>query len=265
MINNRDSKVTELEKLLESEKNEHSLKLSNMEAELAQCKSENKDLTSQITKITQAHDELEAYGHRESLVFSGDKIKPHEPNEDCILIAKSIIQNTLKLNMDPLISTAHRMGKPPARDSSSPDKRAIIVKFIKRDDKYQILKTARDKSTRVLGLFANESLTPTRSKILNVLRKCKGLSNGLVKGTSTLNGRVFAIHLPSPTAPQDSNVMRTEINTKEKLEEFCRNFLSKPLETFLDAEGRNSSIRVPCEFSFIILLTDRNHVAIFNE
>ena len=238
MIDARDSKVTELENQLETEKNENNAKLSAVEAELTQYKADNKDLASQLKKITHSHDELEAYGRRESLVFSGDQIKTYEPNENCVQLAKSLIQNTLKMNLDPMISTAHRMGKPPARDSNRPDKRAIIVKFIRRDDKFQILKTARDKSTRIQGLFVNESLTPTRSKILNVLRKCKSLENGLVKGTSTLNGRVFAIHKPAANASSDAAPLRTEINTKEKLMDFCSNFLKKDLETFLDAEGR---------------------------
>ena len=147
MINARDSKVSELENLLEAEKNDNNAKLSAMESELTQYKSENKNLASQLTKMTHSHDELEAYGRRESLIFSGDKIKPFESNKNCVHIAKSMIQNTLKMNLDPLISTAHRMGKPPAPDSNRPDKRAIIVKFIRRDDKFNILKTARAEST----------------------------------------------------------------------------------------------------------------------
>ena len=210
-----------------------------MQAELQSYKTANNELSSQLTKITNAHDDLEAYGRRESLVFSGNKIKAYQPDENCVTIAKNMIRNELKVNIDPIISTAHRMGKPPALDSNMPDKRAIIVKFVRRDDKYQILKTARNKSTRVNGLFVNESLTPTRAKILNVLRKCKNLSNGMIKGTSTLNGRVFAIHKASAGAPDDAAVLRTEINTRERLLDFCGNFLKEPLESYVDGEGRN--------------------------
>ena len=130
------------------------------------------------------------------------------------------------------------MGRPPAADSNKPDKRSIIAKFVIRDDKFRIMNTARNNATRVPGLFVNESLTKTRAKIFNTLRKCKDLSNGLLKGTSTLNGRVFAIHKSSATAPDDATPQRTEINTEEKLIDFCANFLKKPLDTFLDSEGK---------------------------
>ena len=130
------------------------------------------------------------------------------------------------------------MGKPPAPDSNSPDKRAIIVKFCRRDDKYLVMKTDTNKSTRIPGLFVNESLTQTRSKIHNVLRQCKKMKNGLVTGTFTLNGRVFALHKPSAGAADDAPSLKTEINTKEKLKDFCRNFVNQELELFLDNEGR---------------------------
>ena len=238
VVRERDSKVNDLEVRLEHEKSENESKRLAMETELQRVKSLNKDLSSQITKMADAHDELEAYGRRESLIFSGDKIKPYEPNENCVTLAKDIINNVLKLPVDPIISTAHRMGKPPAPNSTALDKRSIIVKFVRRDDKFAVMKAARNKSTRVRGLYANESLTPTRSKILYVLRQAKNMSGGLITGTSTINGRIFAHHKPAPNAPDSSPSHKTELNTKEKLIAFCENFIKKPLETFLDAQGR---------------------------
>ena len=238
MLNERDNKVCELEGKLEAEILDKESKINALNDEIQNYKSVNNDLASKLTKMTNAHDDLEAYGRRESLVFSGEKIKVYQPDENCVDIARNIINNELKMTIDPLISTAHRMGRPPAPGSALPDKRSIIVKFIKRDDKFQVLKKATNKSTRVSGLYVNESLTPTRAKILNVLRKCKNMPNSLVKGTSTLNGRVFAVHKASATSPDDAAVMRTEINTKEKLEDFVQNFLKESLESFLDAEGR---------------------------
>ena len=82
------------------------------------------------------------------------------------------------------------------------------------------MKTATNKPTRIPGLYANESLTPTRAKIHNILRQCKKMSNGLVTGTFTLNGRVFVLHKPSPTAPENAQSIKSEINSKEKLAEF---------------------------------------------
>ena len=130
------------------------------------------------------------------------------------------------------------MGKPPAPDSNAPDKRSIIVKFIRRDDKFLVIKTARDIKTRVPGLFVNESLTPIRAKIFKVLRQCKKMNGSPITGTSTHNGRVFVHHKPSLNAPEGSRSLKTELNTKSMLAEFCTNFLKKSLDKVLDDEGR---------------------------
>ena len=238
MLIERDNRVLDLENKFQTEINDKNTKINDLQKEIQCCRSINSDLSSQLKKINHAHDELDAYGRRECLVFSGDKIKVHQPDENIVDIAKNIINNDLKCAIDPLISTAHRMGKPPASGSNLPDKRPIIVKFVKRDDKFLILRKATNKTTRVPGLFVNESLTPLRSKILNVLRQCKKFKNGLVKGTTTINGRVFAVHKASATSPDDAPMMKTEINTKEMLHHFCGNFLKQPLESFLDAESR---------------------------
>ena len=242
LVSERDSKVADLLTKLEEEKLENQTKLSALDSQLTHFKSENESLRAQITKMDIAHDELEAYGRRESLIFSGDQIKPYEVNENCVDIAKNLINSTLKIPVVPIISTAHRMGRPPAPDSSRPDKRPIIVKFVKRDDKFLIMKTAMNKNTRVPGLFVNESLTPTRSKILYVLRKAKNIEDSPIKMTSTLNGRVFAHHKPSLTAPDNADNLKTEINTMAQLKDFCDNFLKNPLESFLEAQRNNSNI-----------------------
>ena len=239
LVNDKDNKVNDLENKLEQEKLDKETKISGMETELDHFKKVNKDLESQICKMKDTHDELEAYGRRESLIFSGEKIKPYETDEDCVLIAKNIIKNDLKIQMDPLISTAHRMGRPPAPDSSAADKRPIIVKFCRRDDKFLVMKTASNKTTRVSGLFCNESLTRTRSKILYALRKAKKMKESPITGTSTLNGRVFVHHKASTTAPAGGQIQKTEINTMDRLTDFCSNFIKKPLETFLDTQERS--------------------------
>ena len=238
LTNERNSNVTELENKLEAEKIDKETKLADLNSELHKTKTENENLRAQINKMANKHDELEAYGRRESLIFSGTQIKPFESNENCVLIAKNLIQNVLKVPVDPLISTAHRMGKPPAPGSSAPDKRAIIVKFVCRDDKFLILKTARNQSTRVQGLYVNESLTPIRSKILYVLRQAKRMNGSLITGTSTMNGKVFVHHRPAANAPESTPSLRTEINTRDKLHDFCENFIKHSLESFLDEQGR---------------------------
>ena len=77
-----------------------------------------------------------------------------------------------------------------------------------------------------------------RSKIYYVLRQCKKMKNGLVKGLTTHNGKIFVFTKPSPNAPDNAPSLKQEINTEAKLAEFCDNFIKKPLEMFLDSEGR---------------------------
>ena len=241
LVSEREDKVSLLEIKIEQERSENDAKVAAIETKFEKSNAENIELRSQITKLKNTHDELEAYGRRESLIFSGEKIKPFESGENCVTLAKDIIKNELKLSVDPIISTAHRMGRPPAPTSNAPDKRSIIVKFVRRDDKFLILKTARNKTTRVKGLFVNESLTPTRSKILHILRQAKKIDKGVVTGTSTLNGRVFAHHKPSSTAPDDADSLKTEINTMENLEEFCKNFIKRSLESFLESQEESTT------------------------
>ena len=242
VIYERDTKITSLEQKVEENRNKMEFRLAAVEEELGKVKtdlsaalSSNSKLRSQLQVSQNAHDELEAYGRRESLVFSGNVVKASRPNEDCCLIARDIIKDVLKIQKDPIISTAHRIGKPPA-NSSSPDKRGIIVKFVQRDDKFLIMKAAKQR--KAPGLYINESLTATRAKIHNVLRQCRKMKDGLVTGTSTLNGRVFAYTKPAPNAPSGTPSIRTEINTEEQLRNFCINFIKKPLDSFLDSQGK---------------------------
>ena len=188
-------------------------------------------LNSEVRKLKNALDEHDAYTRRESLIFSGPALPVFDPNENCVDIARKIIRNDLALPIDPIISTAHRMGPPPAPDATKPDKRDIVVRFCQRDIKYQIYNTARQK--KVKGLFANESLTRTRKTILLTLKRMAKDKDTQVEGTMTHNGRVFVFTKPAPNAPSTAKSIRTEINTLDRLESFCNGFVKQPLSKFL--------------------------------
>ena len=208
-------------------------RIEDLNTKLDSAKSEIFMLQKSVYSLETFQDDQDAYLRRESLIFSGSKVKPVSPNENCVTIARDLVRNVLKVPIEPIISTAHRVGKPPAPDSSHPDNRAIIVRFCQRDHKFAILQTARSKNTKVKDLFVNESLTPTRSKIAFVLRQTRKMTNSPVNGISTHNGRVFVYTKPAPNAPAESRSIRTEINTLHKLSDFCTNFIKKPLESFL--------------------------------
>ena len=239
----RASKVAELEQRVELGKAKSDAKIetlngkiSELNEQLDSAKSSNIELRKQLSKAQNCHDELEPYGRRESLIFSGEKVPQFQPNENCVRIAHDLLRGTLEISDDPPISTAHRIGKPPAPDTNASDRRSIIVKFCKRDDKFLVQKAAKEK--KIKGLFVNESLTPTRNKILNVLRACKKMKNKLVTGTYTHNGRVFAFVKQSKTAPDEAQKARVEINTREALEDCCSRYIEKSLETFVYESGQ---------------------------
>ena len=129
------------------------------------------NLEKQLREFQLAADEQDAYIRRDSLIFSGNSIPVFTEGEDCTQIVRKIIREKLKLNLDPMMSTAHRLGKPPLTASNKPDKRDIIVRFCQRDMKYRVYEATR--KAKINGLYANESLTPTRRKIHQALLSMK--------------------------------------------------------------------------------------------
>ena len=63
------------------------------------------------------------------------------------------------------------------------------------------------------------------------------MKNSPVTGVFTHNCKVFVYTKPAVNAPAEAPSIKQEINTKEKLSEFCLNFIKKPLDSFLDVRG----------------------------
>ena len=117
------------------------------------------------------------------------------------------------------------------------DRRKVIIKLCRRDLKKDIIyackqthRASGSNSSRP-GLFANESLTPLRNTILYSLRQMKRDPDcqGIIKGTSTYDGKVYVWIRPS-TAPKD---IRIPINSKGSLVKFVDEHIKKPLENFV--------------------------------
>ena len=89
-------------------------------------------------------------------------------------------------------------------------------------------------------LFANESLTPNRTYILQTLLKIKR-GNDTIKGVTSEDGKVFAFtaHPDGTNQSSDENGRRKDrrhaINTKEELQTFCDSFLRRNLEDLLES------------------------------
>ena len=146
--------------------------------------------------------------------------------ENTTEIACNLIKNKLKINLIPTdISTSHRLGRKP-QDAQRPDKRKLILKLCRRDLKKDLLYASKSIKP---DIYVNESLTPQRNTILYVLRQMKRLHPTIMKGSTTIDGRVFAW---ISTGNGDAT-RRILVNSREKLGELSRNYLDKPVEDFI--------------------------------
>ena len=205
--------------------------LEEKTSEITILKTELKNLQAKLEKMEQKLDDEDAYERRDTLILSGDKIPSTTTGENCGAILRETLRNHLRINLnDSSISTAHRMGKKPV--SQGPDKRPIIVKLCRRDDKAQILAAAR--TIRCAGLFANESLTNNRRTILYALRKMKKNHPNIVTGCTSIDGKVYALTKPLNPQPNARNT-RHLILSEQKLRVFCQDFIKKPLEDFIES------------------------------
>ena len=210
---------------------EKDIELQSLKVNLESSISTTTALNKSVKKLAADLDAQDAYNRRESVIISGHKVKPVTESENCPNIVRELVRNELKLQIDPMISTAHRLGKPPAPSSNEPDRRAIIVRFCQKDTKNLVYNAAR--KLKVNELYVNESLTPVRRKIMAVLRKISKTNNRFVKSCSTFNGNCFVYTLPSLTAPETTRAIKTQVNDWDTLSEICPNFVKKPVEYFL--------------------------------
>ena len=117
--------------------------------------------------------------------------------------------------------------------TQGPDNRPIIVKLCQRDLKSSIITASKNQPTPK-QLYASESLTPKRRKIFNTLRAMKRQHPELIRGFSTVDGRVFA-YTKNPTGSETARDKRHLVNTYDAMVEFCREHIKKPIEAFLDS------------------------------
>ena len=207
---------------------------------------ENSLLKEELTKKTKKIAELEAqldeqdqYVRRESLVFSGDSIPVCKPAENCIEIVSKLVAEKLgpDLKISPNdVSVAHRLGKKPA---TAVDRRNIIVRFCRRNLKYDIINNAR--KAKPSGLFINESLTPVRQRITSAIRAAKRKFPDVISGYNTVDGNIFLyIKPPNPQAPGARNT-RMAVKTMQTLDDFCRRTFKHPVTHFLQSSNAGDS------------------------
>ena len=190
------------------------------------------ELSAKVLKLEEGLDDQEAYERRDTLIISGKNVPTVSPNENCPALVQKVVADNLNLSISSSdISVSHRLGPPPR--TQQPDRRRIIVKFCRREDKINILQAAR--RVKPTEVFINESLTPQRQTIMMALRRAKRQLPNLVSGTSTIEGSVYVwVPPPNPTAP-GARDLRLKINSFTRFEDFCLRTLKTPAAQFLQS------------------------------
>ena len=172
-------------------------------------------------------EEANSYSRRDCAIVSGNALPPGVVNEETSNVIANVLQEKLNLQISANdISTAHRLGPKPVGPGA--DGRKIIVKFVRRDIKRRVLKTAKQK--RDSGIYINECLTPKKRSLFFTARKLNRLSP-VIKGCSTFDGRVYLYTAGQGEGARD---VRHHIDTSETLAKLCQQFLNKSLDAFLE-------------------------------
>lgn len=154
--------------------------------------SENKMLKGKINDLENRLEEQEQYSRRNTIEVYGI---PHEKNEDIVQVVKEVGKALDFEITTSMIDACHRMGGRPGPSNTTA---GIIVKFVSRLDKEELLRRRRVKrnlSTRHMNLrvdqpvYINESLTPARRKLMAEARQVKREKN--IRFLWVRNGKLF--------------------------------------------------------------------------
>ena len=181
-------------------------------------------------KLQVAHNRMDAtdqYSRKDSVILSGPAVPPMQGEEDTLELVQKLVKDHLNIVVSQQdISTTHRLG--PVR-ASTPSKRNIFVKFARRDVKKELILKSKNRN-RNATLFANESLTPLRKKMFNALRSMRKGVPDIVKGSTSMEGKVYAF---TPPLAENGRDQRHYIEDWDALKTFCRDYVKKPLDSFL--------------------------------
>lgn len=201
--------------------------LNKKNEEVEELKSRVSTLEAKLDKLEADVDTNDAYERRDTLIVSGN-IPPATDGENCNTIIRKLLSEQCQLNIQATdISTAHRLGVKPK--SQGPDKRNIIFKLCRRDVKEDILNACRQSRP---PFFINCSLTPTRNKILFVLRKAKAKFPEKITACRSINGSVSAF-VPNKHATRNTRDRRIDINTPSVLASFLQDHIETSMDELL--------------------------------
>ena len=186
-------------------------------------------LKTQVQKMEEQLDDQEAYERKNTVIISGAAVPAVSANENVTQLVCSMARETLRLNLTQAdISVAHRLGSKPQNQGQ--DRRRIVVKLCRQETKNALLANAR--KVKHPDMYVSESLTPQRQNIAYALRKAKKDHPNIVSGTSTSNGRVY-VYVKAQGQASGMRDTRIEINTLDRLANFCQRTLSVGVDHYL--------------------------------
>ena len=235
----RDSRVTKIDQLFKEQMGKTSIQIEEMHTNLVE-KLENKSkevvslknqlvlLEKKVVKLEYGLDSQDQYERKDSVILSGPALPDVKERENCHEIVSQLVKNHLNIEVQPKdISVTHRLGHKNQTQASA-SKRNIYIKLCRRDLKKEII-IASKKQKKPL-LFCSESLSPVRRTLFFTLRRLKRDHPEIVKGCTTMEGRVFAFTPPVRGGAKDQ---RHHITNMEDLRDFCRTYVKIALDDFL--------------------------------
>ena len=246
MTENDSEHSDELQSLISKQKGDTKLILSIMMGQFNKLngllEEKNKQIDTLRTEVKTLHDKVsrledqidseDAYERRDTVILAGKQLPEGHNQEDIYKIVETVCQQKLGFKISrPDINTAHRLGR---RNMEGPDKRPIILKLCSRDTKRDLMIKCRtvQKDVAVKNrLYINESLTPKRGKIAQVLRQMQRVQGSAVTGSTSRDGNVYAFTKSSIVGGRD---LKHLVNTHRQLVKFCEDYVNSPLNRFLD-------------------------------
>lgn len=158
---------------------------ASVQNQIAPLVSRVESLESENDKLRLQLDDLEQYGRRSLVRFSGFPEKERENTTDTVLQATA----ACGINLDPAeVERSHRVGKP-SPTLSKP--RQIIMRLRSVDTKFLLLKSAKNfrKNENFKHISVNEDLTKFRGQLAFFSRQL--VKNGRATQTWTTNGKIL--------------------------------------------------------------------------
>ena len=193
--------INYFEKLLHKQERQHEAEISH--------------LTKRLQAMEEKHDSLENYTRRDTLVITADP-SFIASKENCTRTVCDIVSSKLGVALNQAdISVAHPL--PDAKPRNGAEiKRRIIFKLVRREMKQLILRACLTKKP---PFSINESISPTRSTILYVLRRARIDYPSKFGKCRTEDGNI-KLWLPKVDNPE--MLEKIDVSTRSKLEELLK-------------------------------------------